>query len=156
MFLVLGVQFTAWDIVSGFAFGVFLRAGEAGGDEKTLKITGLNQAMALTTDEQGCAEQLARFFPSLPGVRIPVRVAPLRAGSSPARLQESAVVEYGSEEYAIFLSTLPLEFADRVCISGNGGGRSAEATVIALQYHEGRKAVAVRFVEGRCEWMRQS
>jgi hypothetical protein len=112
--------------------------------------------MALTTDEQGCAEQLARFFPNLPIVRIPVQVAPLRAGSSPARVQESAVVEYGSEEYAIFLSALPLEFADRVRISGNGGGRSAEATVIALQYHEGRKAVAVRFVEGHCEWMRQS
>ncbi|HXH66884.1 MAG TPA: hypothetical protein VNI81_06755 [Candidatus Limnocylindrales bacterium] len=111
--------------------------------------------MALTTDEQGCAEQLARFFPSLPGVRIPVQVTPVRAGGS-SRVQESAVVEYGSEEYAIFLSTLPLEFADRVRISGNGGGRSAEATVIALQYHEGRKAVAVRFVEGRCEWMRQS
>ena len=111
--------------------------------------------MALTTDEQGCAEQLARFFPNLPGVRIPVRVAAVRAGSSPG-VQENAMVEYGSEEYAIFLSTLPLEFADRVRISGNGGGHSAEATVIALQYHEGRKAVAVRFVAGRCEWMRQS
>jgi hypothetical protein len=117
---------------------------------------GAESGMALTTDEQGCAEQLARFFPNLPGVRIPVRVAPLRPGSSPARVQENAVVEYGSEEYAIFFSTLPLEFADRVRISGNGGGRSAEATVIALQYHEGRKAVAVRFVEGHCEWMRQS
>lgn len=117
---------------------------------------GPNQAMTLTTDELGCAEQLARFFPDLPGVRIPVRVTPLRAASSPARLQESAVVEYGSEEYAIFSSTLPLEFADRVHISDNGGGHSAEATVIALQYHEGRKAVAVRFVDGRCGWMRQS
>jgi hypothetical protein len=111
--------------------------------------------MALTTDEQGCAEQLVRFFPNLPRVRIPVQVTPIRADGS-SKVQESAVVEYGSEEYAIFLSTLPLEFADRVRISGNGGGRSAEATVIALQYHEGRKAVAVRFVEGRCEWMRQS
>jgi hypothetical protein len=112
--------------------------------------------MTLTTEAQGCAEQLARFFPNLPGVRIPVRVESLRAGSSASRVQESAVVEYGSEEFAIFLSALPLEFADRVRISGNGGGRSAEATVIALQYHEGRKAVAVRFVEGRCEWMMQS
>lgn len=112
--------------------------------------------MALITDELGCAEQLARFFTGLPGVRIPVRVAPLRAGSSATRVQEAAVVEYGSEEFAIFLSTLPLEFADRVRISDNGGGHSAEATVIALQYHEGRKAVAVRFTEGRCEWMRQS
>jgi hypothetical protein len=129
---------------------------EHGWGEKTVEVTGLNQAMALTTEERGCADQLARFFPNLPGVRIPVRVAPLRAGSSPARVQESVLVEYGSEEYAIFLSTLPLEFADRVSISGNGGGRSAEATVIALQYHEGRKAVAVRFVEGPCGWMRQS
>ena len=116
----------------------------------------MNQAMALITDELGCAEQLARFFPGLPGVRIPVRVAPLRAGSSPLRVEEAAVVEYGSVEYAIFLSALPLEFADQVRISGNGGGHSAEATVIALQYHEGRKAVAVRFVDGHCEWMRQS
>jgi hypothetical protein len=112
--------------------------------------------MALITDELSCAEQLARFFPGLPGVRIAVRVAPLRAGSSSRRVHESAVLEYGSEEFAIFLSTLPLEFADRVRISDNGGEHSAEATVIALQYHEGRKAVAVRFAEGRCEWMRQS
>ena len=111
--------------------------------------------MALTTDVAGCAEQLARFFPQLPGVRIPVRVAPERGASSAARLAEAVVVEFGSEEYAIFLSTLPLEFADRVRLSRDGGGRSAEATVIALQYHEGRKAIAVRFLDGPCEWMRQ-
>ena len=60
---------------------------EHGWGEKTVEVTGLNQAMALTTEERGCADQLARFFPNLPGVRIPVRVAPLRAGSSPARVQ---------------------------------------------------------------------
>jgi hypothetical protein len=27
--------------------------------------------------------------------------------------------------------------------------------VIALQYHEGLKAVAVRFTEGSCDWMMQ-
>ena len=110
--------------------------------------------MALITEELGCTEQLARFFPKLPAVRISARIAPLRA-ASPARLHESVVVDYGSEEYAIFLSTLPLEFADRVRVSRDGGGRSAEASVIALQYHDGRKAVAVRFLDGPCEWMRQ-
>jgi hypothetical protein len=115
----------------------------------------MNREMALITGELGCTEQLARFFPKLPAVRVPVRVTPLRAGSSPARLQEAALLEYGSEEYAIFVSTLPLEFDDRVSITQNGGGRSAEAAVIALQYHEGRKAVAVRFLAGPCEWMRQ-
>lgn len=105
-------------------------------------------------EELGCTEQLARFFPKLPAVRISARIAPLRA-TSPARFEESVVVEYGSEEYAIFLSTLPLEFADHVRVSRNRGGRSAEASVIALQYHEGHKAVAVRFLDGPCEWMRQ-
>jgi len=110
--------------------------------------------MAITTEVLCCTEQLARFFPKLPAVKISARIAPLRA-ASPARLQESVVVEYGSEEYAIFSSTLPLEFADRVRVTRDGGGRSAEASVIALQYHEGRKAVAVRFLDGPCEWMRQ-
>lgn len=115
----------------------------------------MNREMALITGEESCTEQLARFFPKLPGVRVAVRVAALRAGSSPTRIQEATVVEYGSEEYAIFSCTLPLEFDDRVSIGPDGGGRSAEASVIALQYHEGRKAVAVRFLAGPCEWMRQ-
>jgi len=110
--------------------------------------------MALITAELNCTEQLARFFPQLPAARIPARVAPVGSGASPARLQETVIVEYGSEEYAIFISTLPFEFADRVRISPEGGGRSAEATVVALQYHDGRKAVAVRFEDGPCEWMR--
>jgi hypothetical protein len=109
--------------------------------------------MALIADERGCAEQLARFFPKLPAVRIAVRVAPLRPGQS--KLQESTVVKFGAKEYAIFLTTLPLEFDDRVQLFRDGGGRPAQAAVIALQYHEGRKAVAVRFLEGPCDWMNQ-
>jgi len=108
--------------------------------------------MTLIADEQGCAEQLARFFPALPAVRFAVRVTPL----SPAqrKLQERTLLEYGTPECAIFLSSLPLEFADRVKLERDGGGVPAEAAVIALQYQEGRKAVAVRFLDGPCEWMR--
>jgi len=111
--------------------------------------------MALISEELSCSEQLARFFPNLPAAKIPVRVAPLSPGVSPVRLQEAVMIEFGSHEFAIFVSTLPLEFADRLRISREGGGHSAEATVVALQYHEGRKAVAVRFQDGPCEWMRQ-
>jgi hypothetical protein len=100
--------------------------------------------MTLIADERECAEQLARFFPKLPAVRIPVRVTPQRPGQM--KLQEATVVEFGTREYAIFLSKLALEFDDRVRIVREGGGRPAEAAVIALQYHEGRKAVAVRFL----------
>jgi hypothetical protein len=107
--------------------------------------------MTLTVEERECTEQLARFFPSLPAVRVPVRVMPRRPGQMKA--QEATVVEYGTREYAIFLSRLALEFDDRVRLVREGGGRPAEAAVIALQYHDGRKAVAVRFLDGPCEWM---
>ena len=107
--------------------------------------------MSLLANERGCAEQLARFFPALPAVRIPVRVQSLRPGQS--KLQESTVAEFGASEYAIFLSTLPMEFDERVRVTRDGNGRGAEASVIALQYHEGRKAVAVRFLQGPCDWM---
>ena len=105
-----------------------------------------------TTEEQLCTEQLARFFPKLAAARIPVRVTPRRIGR--ARTQELTVIEFASEEFAIFLCRLALEFDDRVELVREGGGRPAEAVVIALQYQAGSKAVAVRFLDGPCEWMK--
>jgi hypothetical protein len=109
--------------------------------------------VTLTANEPGCAEQLARFFPRAIPVRVPVQVTALRAGS--ARLREATVVEFGGAEHAIFLSTLPLEFDDRVRIERDRNGCVADAAVIAVQYHEGRKAVAVRFLQGPCAWVTQ-
>ena len=110
--------------------------------------------MISTVDEQVCTEQLARFFPKLPAVRIPVRVIPRRPGQ--ARAHELTVVEFATEEFAIFLCRLALEFDDRVELVREGGGRPAEGAVIALQYQSGSKAVAVRFLNGPCEWMNNS
>jgi hypothetical protein len=102
---------------------------------------------------QGCAEQLARFFPQTKAVRVPVQVTSSRGGKT--RLREATVVEFGGTEHAIFLSTLPLEFDDRLRLEGPPDERPAEATVVAVQYHEGRKAVAVRFSRGPCHWVTQ-
>jgi hypothetical protein len=107
--------------------------------------------LTLIASEQGCAEQLARFFPQARPVRIPVQVTSSRGGK--ASFREAAVVEFGGPDHAIFLSTLPLEFDDRVRIEASGEGRPAEATVVGVQYHEGRKAVAVRFLQGPCDWV---
>ncbi len=107
--------------------------------------------MISTVAEQICTEQLARFFPKLPAVRIPVRVVSRCSGQ--ARTQELTVIEFASEAYAIFLCRLALEFDDRVELVREGGVRPAEAAVIALQYQAGSKAVAVRFLNGPCEWM---
>ena len=76
-----------------------------------------------------------------------------RGGGS--RLREATVLEFGGAEHAIFLTTLPLEFDDRVRLEAVEQGRPAEATVVAVQYHEGRKAVAVRFLQGHSNWVTQ-
>lgn len=102
---------------------------------------------------RSCAEQLARFFPRALPVRIAVQITALRPGQ--ARLRERIVVEYSASEHAIFCCTLPLEFDERIRVEQNGTGKTAEAAVIAVQYHEGSKAVAVRFLKGSCDWMVQ-
>jgi hypothetical protein len=108
---------------------------------------------ALPEPEHDCAEQLARFFPHAVSVRIPVQVTALRGGS--LQLREATVVEFAAPDFAIFASTLPLEFDDRVRLERHQTGPTADATVVAVQYHEGRKAVAIRFRPGPCEWVTQ-
>jgi hypothetical protein len=106
--------------------------------------------IALAERATDCAEQLARFFPGVVAVRIPVQATALRSG---AKLREATVLEFGGEEHAIFLSTLPLEFDDLVRLQRDTPTSSADATVVAVQYHEGRKAVAVKFALGRRDWV---
>ncbi len=112
---------------------------------------GKSDGLEGTANEQDCAERLARFFPQARPVRIPVHVTASRGGRT--RLREAAIVEFGGPEHAIFLSNLPLEFDDRVRIEATGEGQPAEANVVGVQYHEGRKAVAVRFLHGPCDWV---
>jgi len=102
-------------------------------------------------EPQGCVEQLARFFPQALPIRLRAQVSAVRSGS--AKLQESVTVEFAAPDCAIFASILPLEFDDRVRMEREGKSRKAEATVIAVQYHAGRKAVAVKFTQGPCEWV---
>ena len=114
-------------------------------DEKTPPVRGQAEA---------CTEQLARFFPQAAVVCVPVQVTALRSGTT--KLREAATLEFAAVDLAIFLSTLPLEFDDRVRIERDQKDRRADATVIAVQYHEGRKAVAVKFTQGPCDWVTQS
>jgi len=106
----------------------------------------------LTAGESGCAEQLARFFPGTKPMRVPVQVTVSRTGGS---LREATVLEFGGREHAIFLSTLPVEFDDRIQLTRDGKPNPAEATVVAVQYHEGHKAVAVRFSQDSFQWVIQ-
>src|SRR5262249_39498795 len=107
----------------------------------------------VAVEEPICAVQLARFFPLTSSVHIRVQVTVIRNGS--ARLRESAVVEFCGREHAIFASSLPLEFDDRVLLERERKAGAEEGSVVAVQYHEGRKAVAVRFLQGACDWVTQ-
>jgi hypothetical protein len=104
--------------------------------------------------EQSPVEKLAQLFPNASAVRIPVRVA--NAASGRRRLQEETVIEFGTAHDVLFASTLPLEFEDRVRLSNSDGSLDASATVIAVRYHGGRKAVAARFIGPIENWIIKS
>lgn len=111
--------------------------------------------VTVSEHEASCAEQLARFFPGTTEVRVTVQVTALRGGGS--KLREATVLEFAGAQHAIFISTLPLEFDDHVRVERASRGASiGDAIVVAVQYHEGRKAVAVKFTQGLFDWVTQS
>jgi hypothetical protein len=100
-----------------------------------------------------CAEQLARFFPDANAVQVRAFVTPLRIQAK--QLRESVMLEFANTERAIFSSELPLEFADRVRLSQLEGHAECDATVVAVQYLDGRKAVAVQFAGEHRFWVKR-
>jgi hypothetical protein len=101
--------------------------------------------------EPSCVEKLAELFPSASPVRIPVRVTAASAGRR--RLQEQTVIEFGTPREVLFASTLPLEFEDRLRLANSDGSLDARAVVVAVRYHDGRKAVAARFLGEVGNWI---
>jgi hypothetical protein len=93
--------------------------------------------------EQSAVGSLARFFPDASPVRIPVTVSIRGRGNSES---EATVIEFGTPREALFACRLPLEFADKVRLLNADGSFDAEAWVVALRSHNGKIAVAARFV----------
>ncbi len=107
-----------------------------------------------TLGAESCVSKLALFFPEASAIRFPVQVVVARPGGK--NISEATVIEFGTAAEALFPSNLPLEFDDRVRILQANGDLLAEATVVAVQYHDGRKAVAVRFRSNPRRWMIKS
>lgn len=63
------------------------------------------------------------------------------------------MIEFGTTQEVLFASTLPLEFEDRLRLLNSDGSLDARATVVAVRYHQGRKAVAARFVDDVQNWI---
>lgn len=68
-------------------------------------------------------------------------------------LQEQTVIEFGTAREVLFALTLPLEFEDRVRLRNSDGSFDARATIVAVRYDSGRKAVAARFTENVENWI---
>jgi hypothetical protein len=98
-----------------------------------------------------CVQELSRLFPSASTVRLPVRV--VKMGTGRKRLQERTIIEFGTAQEVLFASNLPLEFEDRVRVVNSNGSLDACATVVAVRYHNGCKAVAARFLHDVENWI---
>lgn len=107
----------------------------------------------LVTDvrSESCVDKLAQFFPQACPVRIQVKLMAPRLGAR--TFVETTVVEYATPTEALFTSTLPFEFDDRLRVQEIDGALIAEAAVVAVQYHQNRKAVAVRFLTTPRHWV---
>ncbi len=96
-------------------------------------------------------ETLAQFFPEAAPVHIPVRVSAF--GAAGGGLSEHTVIEFGTPREVLFSSTLPLEFADKLRLENSDGSLRAEVFVVALQYQQGKTAVAARFLRDVPNWI---
>ena len=93
--------------------------------------------------------RLAKFFPEAAPVRIGVRVTRL----GPESCGETTVIEFGTSQEVLFALTQPLEFGDRIHLENADGSLKTEATVVAVQYHNGRTALAARFTSAVPNWI---
>ncbi len=104
-----------------------------------------------TAQSDSCVARLARFFPDGTPVRIPVRVTGVsETGESGS---EQTVIEYGTPREVLFASRLPLEFAGRLRLENSDGSLRVEASVVAVQVHDGNTAVAARFTGEVSNWI---
>jgi hypothetical protein len=107
-------------------------------------------ASAVQASRGSPVAELAKFFPAATPVRLPVRLT--RFGTSEA-VAESTVIEFGTSREVLFACAQPLEFAERVRLENSDGSLNVEATVVAVQYHPGRTAVAARFTREVSNWI---
>lgn len=98
---------------------------------------------------QGIVGQLAKFFPQSMPLRLAVRVSQPDSDWQ----GEAAVIEFGTSREVLFAVFQPLEFGDRVRLQNSDGTFDIDATVVAVQYHDGRTAVAARFTSAVPNWI---
>jgi len=98
-----------------------------------------------------CVEELARFFPGVMQVRIPVRVC--KGRSCKATSSEETMIEFGTVDEVLFVSSLPLDFEDIVRIRNADGSLDIVAKIIAMHLYHDKMAIAAKFLEDVPNWI---
>ena len=84
-------------------------------------------------------------------MRIPVRVS--RGNAVKALTAEQTVIEFGTAEEILFVSGRPLDFDDTVQVRNTDGSLNIAAKIVAMRLHNGKMAVAARFLEDVTNWI---
>jgi hypothetical protein len=97
--------------------------------------------------------RLATFFPCEMPARLPVWL--IRGTNLATGASETSVIEFGTLEEVRFSPALPLEFAKTLRRQNSDRSLDAQVSVGAVQHHQGRTAVAARFVHHVPDWIVQ-
>jgi hypothetical protein len=95
--------------------------------------------------------RLAKFFPDAAPVRMPVKLTRLMDRQD--SVAESTVIEFATPREILFATAAPLEFAEKLRIRNSDSTLDAEASVVAVQYHNEKTAVAARFTREVANWI---
>lgn len=98
-----------------------------------------------------CVAELARFFPGVMQIRIPVRVC--KGSSGTATYSEETMIEFGTADEVLFVSDLPLDFEDVVRIRNADGSLEIMAKIVAMHLYHDKMAIAAKFLEDVPNWI---
>ena len=99
-----------------------------------------------------CVAELARFFPGIVPVRIPVWICHGESART-ASAAEQTMIEFGTAAEVLFASALPLDFEDTVRVRTSDGALDVTAKIVAMRLHHDKMAFAARFTENVANWI---
>jgi hypothetical protein len=97
-----------------------------------------------------CVAELARFFPGIVPVRVPVLIF---KGNSARAAAEQTTIEFGTAEECLFVCGLSLDFEDVVHIKTADGTLDSTAKIVAMRLQDDKMAFAARFVSDVTDWI---
>ena len=97
-----------------------------------------------------CVAELARLFPGIVPLRIPVLIF---KGNSARAAAEQTFIEFGTAEECLFVCGLSLDFEDVVHVKTADGALDTTAKIVAMRLQDDKMAFAARFLNDVTNWI---